>query len=254
MVNPDEMAAEVEGRVERALAQAMRAAADRYEAEDVLAMPEAFKGDLMQVLGGVWLYAVTRGGEEIVGQFKDYGFAHLETKQDERTLFERIRDAFIEQYGSAKVTRIFETTRRQLQQIILDGTRQGLGIEAIAKDMRQSIPELSRIRAHTIARTETHSASRYATQEVAKTSRRPLTKTWVSTEDARTRDFGEGDGVMDSHNHRVMNDVTVPMNMPYMVPTQFGTREPLMFPGDPNGSAGNIINCRCGEFYKRAEL
>ena len=41
-------------------------------------------------------------------------------------------------------------------------------------------------------------------------------------------------------NHLVMNQKRVPLDKPFNVSGQN-----LMFPGDPNGSAGNVVNCRC---------
>jgi uncharacterized protein with gpF-like domain len=42
------------------------------------------------------------------------------------------------------------------------------------------------------------------------------------------------------------------MNDPFMVPSEHGP-EPLAFPGDPAGSPGNIINCRCAIAYIPAD-
>jgi hypothetical protein len=41
-------------------------------------------------------------------------------------------------------------------------------------------------------------------------------------------------------DHYNMNQIRVPLDKPFNVSGQN-----LMFPGDPNGSAGNVINCRC---------
>lgn len=253
MTDPEEMAQAVEGEIEEALSDAMLAAIDRFEKEDVLALPDTFRDKLTDTLSSVWLYATEKAGQPILDEFRSYGFEHLETKADEQSLFERIRDMFIERYGATKVQQIFQTTRNQLMRLILQGQQDGLPIDAIAARLRAAVPELSRLRAHIIARTETHSANRFAQQQTARESRRALNKTWVIVTDSRTRDFGEGDGVIDEFNHRAMSGVTVPLDQPYFVPTKYGTREPLMFPGDPNGSAGSIINCRCAEFYRRAD-
>lgn len=253
MQDTEKMAAHVEGQIQSALEAAMEKAIDRYEAEDVLALPDGFRESLGEVLSSVWLYATEQSGQMIT-EFRSDCFAHIETKADEQSLFERIRDMFVERYGAAKVARIFDTTRRQLLQLVLEGQQEGLPIDAIARRMREAVPQLARLRASTIARTETHAANRFANQAVARESRFPMVKKWAAiTSDSRTRDFGEGDGVIDSHNHRAMDGVRLPLDVPYMVPTEFGTKEPLMFPGDPNGTAGNVINCRCAETYRRAD-
>lgn len=250
--DPVVMGAQFEARIDGFLRDAMSQALAGFEADDIVALPEGFKPDLEAILADVWLYASRAGGDGVLDGLKG-AFPHLESKDAAATLWEQIRDAFVEQYGTQKVTRIFETTRTQLLRMIQAGIQDGKGIEAMVSDIREAIPELSRTRAHIIARTETHGASRHASQAVARTARFPLNKTWLIVRDARTRDFGEADGEDDEFNHRQMDGVTIPLSQPYFVPTVYGTREPLMFPGDPNGSAGNIINCRCGERYSRAD-
>ena len=248
----EEVAAEQEGKIATVLSRAMRQAIKGYEEADVVALPSDFREKVQEVLVGIWTASAQATGRGLIDEFRGYGFP-LETKDEEETLFERIVQDFLERYGAEKVTRIVQTTRDQLFRIVQEGQREGLTLRDIAKRMREQVPELSRLRAHVIARTETHTSSTYASQQVAKTSRRPLLKEWAAVEDARTRDFGEGDGVIDEFSHRAMDGVRVPLNEPYMVPTKYGTREPLMFPGDPNGSAGNVIMCRCVEKYVRTE-
>ena len=249
----DAIADEQESNVEAVLARGMRQAIRGYAEADVVALPPGFRDEVEAVLVGLWTASAQATGAGLIDEFRAYGFDHMETKQDEETLFERIVQEFLERFGASKVTQIVSATRDQLFRIVQQGQREGLGITQIAKLMRDQVSELSRLRAHVIARTETHTSSMYAAQQVARTSRRPLMKEWVSAEDSRTRDFGEGDGVVDEFSHRAMNGVRVNMSEPYMVPTKYGTREPLMFPGDPSGSPGNTIMCRCVETYHRQE-
>ena len=51
--------------------------------------------------------------------------------------------------------------------------------------------------------------------ETAKTTGLELAKEWVSVEDSRTRDFGEGDGVVEVRPERAMNGQTVDMDQPH---------------------------------------
>lgn len=235
-----------EGRIESVLAEAMLGAADRFERDEVVALPDGFRSALQEALEDVW-----RGSALLMaGQAKAaWGF---EVKEDE-SLFDRIIQAFLEAYGAVKIARIADVTRDQILRIVQDGIRSGDGATKIAADMRAAVPMLSSLRAHVIARTETHQASNFSNRAIAKTATIPLVKRWVSVSDHRTRDFGEGDGTPDEFSHRAMNGVTAEMDMPYMVPTKFGAREPLMFPGDPNGSPGNVIMCRCVEVYERSK-
>jgi hypothetical protein len=168
------------------------------------------------------------------------------------TLFEQIMMDFIQRYGAIKVVQILETTRNQIQRIVDKGVKEGLGQEAIAKQITTAIPSLSRTRARVIARTETHSAAMYASIYVARESPFPMNKRWISVYDARTRDFGEGDGVVDMANHRAMHEVTIPIDELFQVPRKGGGYDLMDCPGDPSAPAYQIINDRCGLVYRRA--
>lgn len=251
----DAATAAAEGGIAETLEAAMRAAVSRYEADDVVALPAGFRDDLGRVLSVAWSEAARASGRAVRAEWKAADGIETKAEEDDEaeSLFDRIADAFVQQYGAAKVSRIMEATRDQIMRHIQDGLREGLGTEAIAKRLRDDIPEMARLRAHVIARTESHQASTFAAMGVARTVRFPLVKRWIAVRDHRTRDFGEGDGVVDTFSHRAMHGVKVPMEQPFFVPTRFGTREPLMQPGDPAGSAGNTIMCRCTVAFERAE-
>jgi hypothetical protein len=131
------------------------------------------------------------------------------------------------------------------------GIRDGQSIEQIGRAIQEAVPSFSRLRSNIIARTETHTAAMYASQEVAKTSPFPMNKRWVSIFDHRTRDFGEQDGIVDQANHRAMNKVTVGPDELFAVPS-FGRKPDIMaFPGDPAAPAYQTINCRCAMSFRR---
>lgn len=240
---------ENERAIKRAIRSAMAGAAEVYAATREVVLPADARDGIVAALRQTWRDAVRRGGAPLIGEFKDC-YAHLETKaQDD--LFEQIVDEYIRIYGGRAITLISDTTRKQVMALIDQGVKDGLGVDAIVKSIRGSIPGIASLRAHIIARTETHAASNYGAMGVAKASGRPLRKTWVSVHDHRTRDFGEGDRIVDMFNHRIMDGVTVGMDDPFMVPNKMASVDPLMFPGDPNGSAGNIILCRCVMQFRR---
>jgi hypothetical protein len=170
----------------------------------------------------------------------------------ELTLFERIMLQFVTRFGALKVQQILDTTRDQLRKIVDAGVQEGLGQEAIARQITERIPTLARARARVIARTEVHNAAIYASQEVARELPFPMMKRWISVYDARTRDFGESDGVVDQANHRVMNNVTVAMDGTFEVPNRFGGRDIMSGPADPAAPVYQIANCRCTLIYRRA--
>jgi len=81
-----------------------------------------------------------------------------------------------------------------------------------------------------IARTETTSASNLAAIKTGEDSDLELTKTWISVKDDRTR-----------LDHVVENNQTVDFNEPF----KMADGSLLMYPGDVNAKASQVINCRC---------
>lgn len=234
--------------IERTLSSIMRDIVDRYEADDIAALPPDGREQVEDMLRETYATAMRMGGQPMIEGMKDC-FPHLQTKQEEDDLFQQFIEEYIDRFGAQKVQQILETTRRQIMEVIREGQREGLGVEEIAKALRQAVPEFSRYRSRVIARTETHGSSQYGQMRTAMTSTRPLVKMWNSVEDARTRTILDDD----TYDHAVMDGERVAMEQPFMVPTIFGTREPLMYPGDPNGTAGNVINCRCSVTFRRAD-
>jgi hypothetical protein len=165
----------------------------------------------------------------------------LETKAA-TDVFDRARQAWIEQMVALKVTEIGGTTEKQAIQIIREATqeavREGIASQAaLGKLIQARITEqggvLSRARSRVIARTESHASANAATQEAAKATGLAMQKEWVSSSGARTRD-----------DHRDADGQTVPLDMPFVV-----GGEELMYPGDPRGSAEQVINCRCASVH-----
>jgi hypothetical protein len=188
-------------------------------------------------------------GDRILGQGKAMGF-EIETKAGFAELFQLLAEQWLSgEVIRQRITAIAQTTRRGLVNMIVRGQQEGLGVDAIAKNLRGVMPTLSRYRGHVIARTETHGAANFGAFEAAKATGLKLKKEWMSVEDLRTRDFGEGDGDVDEYNHREMNGQTVPMDQPFMMPWQYGDPIPCMHPGDTSLPVGAIINCRCTTGY-----
>lgn len=243
----DDIEREVAPGIDRTLTSLMRHMLRKYRAGEIVDLPDDAREQVEDMLAKTYGTSMRMAGEPMIEGLKDC-FPQLETKQDEDDLFQQFIAEFIEQYGARKVQQILETTRKQIMGVIREGQREGLGIEAIAKLMREAIPEFSRVRSRVIARTEAHGSSQFAQMRTAQQSTRPLVKMWNSVEDTRTRSFIEDD----QYDHRVMDEQRVALEQPFMVPTILGGSEPLMYPGDPNGSAGNVINCRCSVTFRRA--
>jgi HK97 family phage portal protein len=91
-------------------------------------------------------------------------------------------------------------------------------------------------RTEAIARSETIRSSNAGSQELF-TEWGMQQHEWLSTKDDRTRTYDNTNGVAD---HAEANGQVVGIDEPFIV-----SDEKLMYPGDPNGSEGNTINCRC---------
>ena len=135
--------------------------------------------------------------------------------------------------------------------MVLGGLAVGQAQESVFASLVNKIPTLASARAALITRTEVHSAGQFASQKVAERSGLTLRKMWHSVNDEHTRTFGLF-GRMDQFNHRVMHGLKVALDQPFRVPMLAGGFEPLLFPGHPSGSPGNVINCRCVQTYERA--
>ena len=136
-----------------------------------------------------------------------------------------------------KVKTIGDDISAQLMDELAVGIGKGEGTEVL----RRRIAEVFRIGDNTarrIVRTETHGAAEattHASADVIANSGYVVTKTWVATMngDGRTRP-----------EHEDADGQTVDQSEPFNV-----GGEDLMFPGDPDGSAENVINCRCSTSF-----
>lgn len=160
-----------------------------------------------------------------------------ETKLDsEDELDARIYDWAVEQAGY-DVTDITARTESRLHHILASSIGDRLSPADIAERITDSISSMSESRALTIARTESAKAVNTGQHmEMLDASEQlglETTKTWVATQDAKTRD-----------THLAADGQSVWMADPFDV----GDDE-LQYPSDPDGSAEETINCRCAVTY-----
>lgn len=205
---------------------------------------EAFKRSVVQALTDLHDSAIQAFAGLMLREFAE-GFKEMKQEDEVRRLLFR----YIDRYGARSAAQILDTTERQVRNLMLGGLRRGQAVDAVYADLVNKVPEIADGRAAVITPTEVHAASQFASQAVAERSGILLKKTWVSVNDERTRDFF---GYVDEFNHRVMNGQKVALDGQFAVPNKWGGVELISFPGDPNGSAGNIINCRCVQVYERA--
>lgn len=177
-------------------------------------------------------------GQRVLDQGKSAGYA-IERK-DFAEFFARVTLEYIAQEAvRRRITSITETTRTQIIRQIRTGQSEGQGVETIADNIVSVVGSISKVRGALIARTETHAAANAGADQAARATNIPLKKEWVSVSDHRTRDSD------DDFDHAAADGQVVEMDQPFRIPKSSGGFELLMFPGDPAGSPGNVINCRC---------
>jgi hypothetical protein len=139
------------------------------------------------------------------------------------------------QVAGQRVTMVSSTAQatltNTLRQFMSDPIFMSAGEKVQAKMLRQKFDYLADYQARRIVRTEATNAANYATEQAALNlfPGSDMTKTWKSGYDARVRPA-----------HQAANNQVVPFNGKFSV-----GGESLQRPGDPNGSASNVINCRC---------
>jgi HK97 family phage portal protein len=130
-----------------------------------------------------------------------------------------------------RIKGINRTTESALRLTLMEGVQSEESIRELAARVRQVFVDADVTRSITIARTEVLGASNFAAvsgyeQGGAKN------KGWLSARDDRVRD---------EHTQAAGADgQIVPINQAFTI-----GGEPLMYAGDPSGSAWNTIQCRC---------
>lgn len=134
---------------------------------------------------------------------------------------------------------VTEGTKKQILRILLQGQAEGWGIDRIIKELQnEEVNELTVFRARRIVRTELSISANFADKMVQDSVPFEVEKTWISVKDNRRR-----------HSHEMMDGVTVDGDADFHVPiirkrVQIGI-DLMSGPGDPEATAGNVINCRC---------
>ena len=138
--------------------------------------------------------------------------------------------AYLAAKAGSRITGISVANTEMIGRIILSMVTEGRSVEDIAREIQQRASELSKGRAATIARTETHNAALAAIFETATYRRIPVrTKQWWAVMDEKTRPA-----------HAAAHGQTVPFGQPFNVGGYTMDR-----PGDESAPAELVINCRC---------
>lgn len=143
--------------------------------------------------------------------------------------------------GAENVTAIFNTTKLLAKKAIQDAIAaagQGASIQSINKAIRDNIKgkggAISTARAQMIARTEVISASNIATHEATVNMGLDLEHKWLTG----------GLNVRDTHK-QAEGQGWIPLDQKFRVGDAM-----MAHPGDPDGGANEVINCKCVEIFR----
>lgn len=168
---------------------------------------------LAAVLNPVWEEAFNAGAKSME---RTFGIRAVQAP--------RLTD-YLRQYGLTRVKGINETTRDKLASALADGLEAGESTAQLVKRIQEHMPKVQAERAASIALSEAHTSMQAGSFEQMKYGG-VRTKTWVDSGDADVRD-----------SHRNIYPKTIPINQRFS--------NGLMYPGEPGGAPGEIINCRC---------
>lgn len=140
---------------------------------------------------------------------------------------------WISEHSLARAKRLQESLTRKAQMVLAEAHRLGLGERETAKRLMAAVGG-TMFDALRMARTEIHTAANTGADIAARSTEIDMIKEWACTEDDRTR-----------QSHLDANGQQVEMDEYFSV----GSSQ-LMYPGDPNGPAEEVINCRCVALYR----
>ena len=159
-----------------------------------------------------------------------------ENQDDMSVFWETLMRTYLNTYIVTRLLDVTKTTARQITQLIEEQRQLGKTVDEIRKALEKEARK-QKIRANTIARTETTNAMNKSQVLALHSSGKEWEKSWDAVRDERTRDA-----------HFIMEPtVWIDLNDNFNVGGEL-----LGYPGDITlgASAGNVINCRCSLNFK----
>jgi len=154
--------------------------------------------------------------------------------------FDDFTPEVVRQLGD-QVGPIVEDTKRLMVdnflQVLQDGYEEGLGIDAVADNLRAEAKQVRDYRLERVARTEINSAQNWGKERSMEELNVEYDQ-WLTGEDTLVR----GHDPEDEFDHVMMHGQVTRVGEPFIHPEQ-GWQ--LSYPGAKEGDPGNIINCRC---------
>ena len=152
------------------------------------------------------------------------------------TAFLRTQVDWLKQHSGNQIRTVSAGQAKDIGELISRMTAEGKSNQQITAEIRKLAPDLSRGRASTIARTETHNAALEAIVATLDHARQKVqTKTWQTAGDNKVRP-----------SHAAVDGETIPFD------DLFDVGGAKMFrPGDQSHGAGadEIVNCRCALLF-----
>lgn len=221
-------------RVERALREQVKVFTDAYSVSQhvtpAIIPPQIIEKSLNQLHITAGLNGANLTKKELKRQLKG--------KNEDEARWTYVINEYLKEYGLTQLSvEITNTLREQIKAQLIKANEQGWGIEKTVSSLnRASFPRWMATR---IVRTETNKAANTGAMVAATDSGIAMDKKWVSTQDDRTRRIPR-----DQYDHLDMNGRQVGMNERFIVPST-KTVDAMLYPGDPEASVGNVVNCRC---------
>ncbi len=137
---------------------------------------------------------------------------------------------------------VSEKTLKKVAELGIKAAEEGWTVEELAQNIEAKLDELSIARARRISRTELAKIENWGQLEGYKQAEFVELKGWLSAFLPTTRpEHAQAD-------YEYSNE-PIPLNEPFIV-----AGEQLQYPGDPSGSPGNIIECKCTTYPEVKEI
>lgn len=225
----------LERRYGKALLRARRAIGRRIKTPDITAAAVVIGDAHIDLVSLVEVW--TRRAMHLYGKENiDYLLVRVGKKSIELKsafdVFQAVAEEWLKQYALDQATRIGSAMLQTARDSLARSREEGVGSDVAARRLQKAVGGTFSD-AQRIARTEMHTAAGRADNASARSTGLDMVKEWGATDDKRTREsHAEADG-----QRREMEEAF-----------DVGGSK-LMFPGDENGPAHEIINCRCSALY-----
>ncbi len=157
-------------------------------------------------------------------------------KKSEPTVstFERYATDYLDIYGGLKIVSIQDSRKLLVGNLLSQYRQEGYTIFEAFTELKKALKLDTLWQAERIARTEILAASNWGQWKGAKETGFNMMKSWVPRLDNRVR----------VPHSQMINHPDIPINDTFIVD---GVE--MLYPGDWNGGASNVISCRCAVKY-----